>query len=188
MRIPAPEDFRSRLRSPAVAARVGLWLGICFGVCFLTGLISHYAQDPGQPIPFPTSPSWGYRVTQGVHVLSGTGRGAAAAGQALDASSRACSYARRATSAGSSLDGLERVSIAVLVAAAIFQLASGLANVTQWYPWEFSFRTTHYAVAWIAIGALLLHIAVKLPSSAMSWVRTSTRSSTTAWPPPSPAR
>ena len=27
----------------------------------------------------------------------------------------------------------------------------------------FSFRSTHYAVAWVAIGALVLHVAVKLP-------------------------
>ncbi len=38
---PTPESFSSRLRSPAVTARVGLWLGICFGVAFLTGLYSH---------------------------------------------------------------------------------------------------------------------------------------------------
>ena len=61
------------------------------------------------------------------------------------------------------MNALERASIGVLVAAAIFQLATGLLNSAQWYPWAFSFRTTHYAVAWITIGALLLHIAVKLP-------------------------
>ncbi len=63
------------------------------------------------------------------------------------------------------MHGLERASIGVLVAAAIFQLASGLANTAQWYPWHFHFRATHYALAWVAIGALLVHIAVKLPSS-----------------------
>ena len=57
VRVPAEDDFTSRLRSPAVAARVGVWLGICFGLCFLTGLVSHYAQAPSQPVPFPTSPS-----------------------------------------------------------------------------------------------------------------------------------
>ena len=46
--VPRPSDFTSRLRGPEVAARVGLWLGICFGICFVTGLISHFAQDtPG---------------------------------------------------------------------------------------------------------------------------------------------
>ena len=62
---------------------------------------------------------------------------------------------RCATPAGSLLTGLERASIAVLVASAIFQLATGVANAAQWYPWSsFSFRTTHYAIAWVAIGAL----------------------------------
>ena len=41
----------------------------------------------------------------------------------------------------------ERTSVGVLVAAAIFQLATGLANVTTWYPWSFSFRSTHFAAA-----------------------------------------
>jgi hypothetical protein len=59
--------------------------------------------------------------------------------------------------------GLERISIAVLVAAAIFQLATGLANAAQWYPWHFNFRPTHYALAWVAVGALVVHVAVKLP-------------------------
>jgi hypothetical protein len=57
----------------------------------------------------------------------------------------------------------ERGSIAVLVASSLFLLASGLANATAWYPWAFSFRATHYALAWVAIGALVLHVAVKLP-------------------------
>jgi hypothetical protein len=162
MRVPAPEDFRSRLRSAAVAARVGVWLGVCFGLCFVTGLVSHYAQDPGQPIPFPTSPSWGYRVTQGVHVMSGV------AAVPLLLVKLWTVYPRLFLRPARGLrrlavDLLERASIGVLVAAAIFQLATGLANATRWYPWDFSFRPTHYAVAWIAVGSLLVHIAAKLP-------------------------
>jgi DMSO/TMAO reductase YedYZ molybdopterin-dependent catalytic subunit len=61
------------------------------------------------------------------------------------------------------LHGAERVSIAVLVSAAIFQLATGLANAAEWYPWHFTFVRTHYAVGWVAIGALVVHVAVKLP-------------------------
>jgi len=162
MRVPVPEDFRSRLRSPAVAARVGVWLGICYGICFLTGLISHYAQNHSQPIPFPTNPSWGYRVTQGVHVLTGV------ASVPLLLVKLWTVYPRLFLRLPRDLrqravDLLERGSIAVLVASSIFQLASGLANVTRWYPWDFSFRSTHYALAWVAIGSLLVHIAVKLP-------------------------
>jgi hypothetical protein len=160
--IPAPEDFRSRLRSAAVAARVGVWLGVCFGICFLTGLVSHYAQDPGQPIPFPTSPSWGYRVTQGVHVLSGMAAVPLLLVKLWSVYPRLFLRPPRGIRR-LAVDLLERASIGVLVASAIFQLAIGLANATRWYPWDFSFRTTHYAVAWIAIGSLLVHIAVKLP-------------------------
>jgi hypothetical protein len=162
MRIPDDTDFRSRLRSPAVTARVGLWLGICFGICFVTGLISHYAQNPGHPIPFPTSPSWGYRVTQGLHVITGTAAVPLLLVKLWSVYPRLFRRPER-DARKLLLDVLERGSIAVLVAAAIFQLASGLANSSQWYPWSFSFRSTHYAMAWLAIGALLVHIAVKLP-------------------------
>ncbi len=159
---PTEADFPSRLRSPSVTSRVGLWLGISFGLCFLTGLISHYAQNPTQPIPFPTSPSWGYRLTQGIHVVAGT---AAVPLLLVKLWSvypllfrRPPREVRRLV-----LDGLERASIAVLVAAAIFQLATGLMNAAQWYPWGFSFRSSHYALAWVAIGSLVVHVAVKLP-------------------------
>src|SRR3954447_20115266 len=133
-RPPSEEDFTSRLRSAAVTARLGLWLGICFGIAFVTGLISHYAQNPGHPLPFPTSPSWGYRLTQGLHVVTGT------AAVPLLLVKLWTVYPRlfiRPPKIRRALlgDVLERGSIAVLVAGAIFQLASGLANSAQWYPW-----------------------------------------------------
>lgn len=161
---PSPESFTSRLRSAAVAARVGVWLGLCFGICFLTGLISHYAQDPGQPLGFPTSPSWGYRVTQGLHVITGTAAVPLLLVKLWSVYPRLFQRLpalRPPRALVVSL--LERASIAVLVASAVFQLTTGLLNTTQWLPWSFSFRSTHYAVAWIAIGSLLVHIAVKLP-------------------------
>ncbi|MFC4786252.1 molybdopterin-dependent oxidoreductase [Nocardioides sp. MAHUQ-72] len=162
MRIPADSDFRSRLRSAAVTARVGLWLGICFGVAFVTGVISHYAQVPDQPLPFPTSPSWGYRVTQGLHVVAGTAAVPLLLVKLWTVYPRLFLRPPRGLRK-LAVEGAERASVAVLVAAAIFQLASGLANAAQWYPWAFSFRATHYAVGWVAVGALVVHVAVKLP-------------------------
>ncbi|MBA2953115.1 molybdopterin-dependent oxidoreductase [Nocardioides sp. MAH-18] len=162
MRIPSDASFGSRLRSAAVTARVGLWLGICFGVCFATGLVSHYAQNAAHPVPFPASPAWGYRVTQGLHVVTGT----AAVPLLLVKLWTVYPLLFRPPERGwrrLGVDLAERASIAVLVAAAVFQLATGLANSAQWYPWAFSFRSTHYAIAWVAVGALLLHVAVKLP-------------------------
>jgi hypothetical protein len=162
VQIPREEDFGSRLRSPAVTARLGLWLGICFGVAFVTGLISHYAQQQHQPVPFPTSPSWGYRITQGLHVVAGTVAVPLLLVKLWTVFPKLFARPPRRV-AELLLHGAERVSIAMLVAAAIFQLASGLANTAQWYPWHFHFRATHYAMAWVAIGALLVHVAVKLP-------------------------
>ena len=162
LRPPAPEDFRSRLRSPAVTARVGLWLGICFGIAFVTGLISHYAQNADHPVLFPAWPAWGYRVTQGLHVVTGT----AAVPLLLVKLWSVYPLLFRRPERGLRqlvLDALERGSIAVLVASALFQLATGLLNSAQWYPWAFSFRSSHYAIAWVAVGSLLVHIAVKLP-------------------------
>ncbi len=61
------------------------------------------------------------------------------------------------------LDLLEKGSNATLVASGVFRLGGGLANSAQWHPWDFSFRSTHHAVAWVAIGSLMVHVGVKLP-------------------------
>ena len=166
---------RSRLRSPAVAARVGLWLGICFGVCFVTGA--------DQPLRAERRPA-GCRsrpARLGLPGHPGPARhrrhrgGPAAAGEAVDGLPQALRAPAARRCASSPCTALERGSIGVLVAAAIFQLATGLANAAQWYPWHFSFRATHYAVAWVAIGALVVHIAVKLPIIRDAlWLATST--------------
>ena len=59
---------------------------------------------------------------------------------------------------------VERASIAVLVSASLFQLIGGLLNIARWYgPMPFFFTTGHYWVAWLTIGALLVHIGIKLP-------------------------
>ena len=160
VRVPEQRDFPSRLHHPRVAAQLGAWLGICFFVAFATGLVSHLAQQPDSWLP--SRPSWGYQVTQGVHVAAGT------AAVPLLIAKLWTVYPRfwirpPQRLGGLAVHGAERASIGVLVAAAIFQLATGLANVTGWYPWSFSFRSTHFAVAWLAIGALAVHIAVKLP-------------------------
>ena len=164
MRAPHPDDFSSRLRSPAVAARAGVWLGVSFVLCFLTGLVSHWAQLPSPAIPFPTAPAWGYRATQGLHVGSGCAAVPLLLVKLWAVYPRLFERVDLRAGRQAALVGLERASIGVLVASAVFQLATGLANAAQWYPWrELSFRTAHYALAWVAIGALVLHVAVKLP-------------------------
>ena len=67
---------------------------------------------------------------------------------------------------------LERLSIAVLVATMALELFIGFLNTLQWYPWPFPFKQTHYALAWIIVGALLVHLAVKLLLIIANWRRT----------------
>ena len=64
--------FSSTLRSTALTARLGRVLGIAIGLSFLTGLLSLYQYEPWSWLPEPASPAWGYRLTQGVHVATGT--------------------------------------------------------------------------------------------------------------------
>ena len=52
------------------------------------------------------------------------------------------------------------------------ELFTGFLNTLQWYPWPFPFKQTHYALAWIIVGALLVHLAVKLPLILTHWRRT----------------
>ncbi|MFI5100925.1 MAG: molybdopterin-dependent oxidoreductase, partial [Actinomycetes bacterium] len=46
---------------------------------------------------------------------------------------------------------------------------SGLLNILQWYPWPFGFVQAHWWVAWLSVGALLVHLAVKTPGIAAHW-------------------
>ncbi|MGL5911418.1 MAG: hypothetical protein ACRCZP_15575, partial [Phycicoccus sp.] len=64
-RLPRPEQFRSELRGPRTASRVGAWLGACLAVAFITGLFSHAAQLATPPVALPTAPPRLYQVTQG---------------------------------------------------------------------------------------------------------------------------
>ncbi|HYQ70204.1 molybdopterin-dependent oxidoreductase [Actinophytocola sp.] len=156
---PREEDFRAPAHDEKVTARLGLWLGIAFLLCFLTGLLSHAVQKPPAWFVWPASPVNLYRITQGVHVLSGI-----AAIPLLLAKLWSVYPKLFARPLIRSLPhALERLSILVLSGAAFFELATGLFNVAQNYLWGFYFPSAHYAVAWLAAGAVLLHVAVKLP-------------------------
>ncbi|MCW2830128.1 MAG: molybdopterin-binding protein [Aeromicrobium sp.] len=161
-RIPRPEDFESRARGAELTARVGSALGIAFSICFLTGLWSHLQYTTPSWAPIGPNPTQLYRWTQGLHIISGT---AAIPLLLVKLWSVFPALFHRPPKGARALavEGLERVSIAALMASAIFMLVSGTLNIVGWYPWEFSFRRTHEAVAWVAIGSLLVHIAVKLP-------------------------
>jgi hypothetical protein len=158
LRPPTETDFHSPLHDDRVVARIGVWLGLSLSICFLTGLFSHYQQHPVGWLPLGPNPAWGYRVTQGLHIVTGT------AILPLLLAKLYSVYPRLFRPPQRSLRYLlEKLSVAVLIAATSFQLITGLMNVAQWYPWGFGFTGAHHAAAWLVIGGLLVHIAVKLP-------------------------
>ena len=166
-----PPVFKGGLHDARTATSLGRWLGAAFAVCFVTGLVSHFMQHPPGWLAddIPSRPVWGYRLTQGLHVASGI------AAIPLLLAKLWTVYPRLFVwpPLRSVRHGLERLSVAVLVAGALFELATGLLNTAQWYPWAFSFVPVHYAVAWLVVGALLLHVAVKLPEIRAHWTRRS---------------
>lgn len=162
LRVPRIDDFSDRLRGPQVTSRVGVWLGVTMAVAFATGLWSHFQYDTPGWLTLPPEPAWLYRVTQGLHVVSGTAAIPLLLVKLWSVFPRLFLRPPRDLRL-LALHGLERASIALLVASALFQVVTGTVNITQWYPWAFGFRATHYAVAWVFIGSLAVHIAVKLP-------------------------
>lgn len=135
-------------------------LGVCLTVCFVTGVVSHYHYHPWEWLPPPATPRWGYRLTQGLHVITGF----ACIPLVL---AKLWSVRPRLTQMPpirSVPHGLARLGVAILVAVVLLQLVTGFLNVLQWYPWPWPFVAVHHALAWILFGAMLIHIAVQLPN------------------------
>ncbi|MBV9820897.1 MAG: molybdopterin-dependent oxidoreductase [Actinobacteria bacterium] len=151
--------FSAGPRSEAVTARIGRLLGIAFGLCFLTGLLSHYQYAPWSWLPIPAAPAWGYRLSQGTHVITGLVSIPLLLAKLWSVFPKLFQW----PPARSVVQALERLSIAILVSASLVEVGIGLLNILTWYPWRFSFIDVHHWLAWVVIGSLLLHIAVKLP-------------------------
>jgi len=156
---PRPTDYPSRLHAETVAARAGLWLGIAFTICFFTGLISHVIQHPPDWLGWPAGPVWLYRLTQGVHITTGIAAIPLLLVKLWTVSPRFWQW----PPITSVVNAIERLSVFFLVGAAFFELLTGLFNVAEVYLWGFLFPPVHYAVAWVAVGAVAIHVAVKLP-------------------------
>lgn len=152
-------------RHPRLAVVVGRLLGGAFVLCFATGLYSHFLQNPVPGMVFPTSPVSLYAWTQGLHVASGI------ACFPLLLAKLYVVYPRLFVfpPITGPVSLVERASIALFVAASIVQIVTGLINTFNWYPWPFPFRQVHYALAFVIIGSLAVHIGFKLPTIVQHW-------------------
>jgi hypothetical protein len=151
--------FSSTLRSTALTARLGRALGIAIGICFVTGLLSLYQYQPWSWLPEPARPVWAYRITQGLHVATGT------ATIPLLFVKLWSVYPNffRWPPLRSVKHVFERLSVAVLVSATLVQVFTGFFNVLNWYPFHWDFVPIHHYLAYVVVGSILLHIALKLP-------------------------
>ncbi len=155
-------DRRDRaLRRPVhddrTAAILGIALAVCFGVCFLTGLYSHFLQHPPSWLSWPSRPASLYRVTQGLHVATGFAIAPLLLAKLWSVYPR---LFRRPVVVNPA-HAVERLMLVPLVCGSVFMVFSGVANTAKWYPWGFFFPTAHFWVAWITIGALIVHVGAK---------------------------
>ncbi|MEU8241083.1 molybdopterin-dependent oxidoreductase [Actinoplanes missouriensis] len=163
-----PDAFASPLRSVRLSANLGAALGVAMLICLVTGVLSHLIQQPPAWFAWPSRPVGLYRFTQGLHVATGL------ATVPLLGAKLWSVYPRLFTwpPARSIAHAAERLSVALLVAAALFQTVSGLLNIAHWYaPMPFFFTTGHYGVAWLLTGAVLIHLGVKLSLLRATWRR-----------------
>ncbi len=168
-----PEFWKSPLRGRRLTSILGLTLLAGMTIVMVTGFLSHAAYNPGLPqnaivdpsrdLPFtfdwPTSPSWLYAFTQGLHVTIGLAVIPIVLAKLWSVMPRLFAWPPVASPA----QALERISIALLVASTIFLLATGLVNAGYWYPFQFNFVVAHYWGAVIFLGSFVLHVAIKLP-------------------------
>jgi len=159
-------SLASPSRNPRMAVVVGRLLALAFLLCFGTGIYSHFLQDPLPWMVFTTRPFWLYQVTQGIHITAGI-----LCFPLLFAKLYIVYPELFQTPPVRSLPHLlERASIALFVASSLVQIVIGLLNTYQWYAlFPFPFRQTHYALSFVIIGSLAIHIAVKLDLIAKYW-------------------
>jgi hypothetical protein len=155
-------------RTPRTAVVVGRLLAIAFLLCFFTGVYSHFLQDPLPWMRFTTRPTFLYQWTQGIHITAGI-----LCFPLLFAKLYAVFPELFQTPPVRSFPHfLERASITLFVAASLVQIVTGMLNTYQWYAlFPFPFRQTHYALSFVIIGSLAIHIALKLPIISAHWTK-----------------
>lgn len=144
---------------------LGRLLGAAFLICLGTGLYSHFLQEPAAWMTFPTRPVWLYQLSQGIHITAGIACFPLLLAKLHAVFPQLFQY----PPIKHPVDVLERASIALFVSASILQIVTGLLNTYQYYPWPFPFKQVHFALSFVIIGSLAIHIAVKLPLITRYW-------------------
>jgi DMSO/TMAO reductase YedYZ molybdopterin-dependent catalytic subunit len=140
---------------------LGLALGVTFSLCFVTGLASHLIQDPVSWLPWPATPRDLYRWTTATHVVSGVVSVPLLLAKLWAVSPKLWTW----PPFSSVPHAVERLALVPLVGGSLLLLTGGLDDVFYWYPNPRNFRPTHYWLAWITVGALVVHIGAKVATT-----------------------
>lgn len=165
--------WRSPLRGPRFTAVLSMGLLIGLPLLIGTGLLSYVAYGPqfGQALPghvgwlhlpwfgWPTRPSWLYQLTQGLHVDLGFVLIPLLLAKLWSVLPKLFVW----PPARSLTDVASRLSLGLLVGSVLFEFVTGVLNVQYDYVFGFDFYTAHYFGAWVFIGALVAHVAARLP-------------------------
>ena len=170
-----PEFWRSPLRGPWLASFLGSALLPLILICAVTGFASHtayYTELGGNSVTgpgslgfdfyffeWPTSPSWLYAFSQGLHVASGLAAIPILLAKLWSAMPKLFEW----PPVRSLAHMIDRLTLALLVGGSIFVFFTGVFNIQVWYPWSFSFVPAHYYGAFVFLAALALHLVTKVP-------------------------
>ena len=176
-----PGFFRSPLRGPWLTSALGSILLVLITIVATTGFLSHAAYMPDlagnaivpvdRDLPWltffdwPTGPSWLYATTQGLHTNVGLVAIPFLLAKLWSVIPRLFAFPPVTSPA----QAIERLSIALLVSSAVFELATGVMNAQYWYPFNFNFVVAHYYGGIIFVASLALHVIVKLPVIARAY-------------------
>jgi len=168
-----PTFWRSPLRGPWLTTVLGSVLLVLVAVVAATGFLSHAAYqpdlaynaivDPGRDLPlnvvWPSGFTYLYAVTQGLHVNVGLVAIPFLLAKLWSVIPRLFAWPPAASPA----QGLERLSIGLLVGSAIFEFVTGVMNIQYWYGFRFNFVVARYYGAIVFVASLALHVALKMP-------------------------
>lgn len=178
--------WRSPLRGPWLTSVFGAVLLVVLPIVIITGFLSYIAYGPqfGMAIPFhvgwlklptfdwPSSPSWLYRLNQGLHVGLGLVLIPVVLAKLWSVIPRLFTW----PPARSAANVLERVSLLMIVGGILFEIVTGVLNIQYDYVFGFSFYTAHYFGAWVFIAGFVAHVCIKLPTMLRSLRSRSMRS------------
>jgi DMSO/TMAO reductase YedYZ molybdopterin-dependent catalytic subunit len=167
--------WRSPIRGPWLTSVLGLILLPGVTVMFVTGLLSYAAYNPDLSrlndetsgkgwlgfylFSWPTRPAWLYQVNQGTHVLLGLVLVPILLAKLWSVLPKLFEWPPLRSPA----HALERLSLFLLVGGAVFEFATGIMNIQQWYVFPGSFYTLHLYGAWVFVAAFLVHAGLKTP-------------------------